>query len=92
MNVLLRLAKPLLLVLLLLASCARLNLAALHKDQVDVLASILAAQGKSTAPINDIEKQLNWQIALCNGLLAATLLAITGLVVYENKRPANQTH
>lgn len=56
MKLLLRLARPLLLVLVLLASCARLNLAALYHDQVEIGATALEAQGKSTAPVDNVEK------------------------------------
>ena len=85
----LRLAKPLMLVLLLFASCERLNLAALQKDQ-DVLATVVEVRGLSTAPLKRREAHLNRQINRCNALLLATLVAIMGLVVYERRRPTNQ--
>ena len=54
----LRLAKPLVLVLLLFASCERFNLAALQKDQ-DVLATVVAVRGLGTAPLKRREAHLN---------------------------------
>lgn len=86
---LLPLAKLLLIALLLFASFMRFNLAALQKDQ-DVLATVVEVRGLSTAPLQRRGSQLNRQINRCNALLLATLVAITGLVVYEHKRPANQ--
>jgi hypothetical protein len=89
MKLFLRLAKPLVLVLLLFASCERLNLAALQKDQ-DVLATVVEVRGLSTAALKRREAQINRQVNRCNALLLATLVAIAGVVVYEHKRPANQ--
>ena len=91
MKALLPLAKLLLIAFLLFASFMRVNLAALQKDQ-DVLATIVEVRGLSTAPLKRQEAQLKRQITRCNALLLATLVAITGLVVYEHKRPAKQTH
>ena len=89
MKLFLRLAKSLVLVLLLFASCERLNLAVLQKDQ-DVLATVVEVRGLSISLLKRREMQLNRQINRCNSLLLATLVAIAGLVVYEHKRPAYQ--
>ena len=90
MKILLRLAKPLLIGVLLLAAFERLNMAALYKDQ-DVLSTILEVEGRSTVPAEESKKQLERQITLCNALLVATIVAIIGIVVYETKRPADQS-
>lgn len=89
MKELLRLAKFLLIALLLLASFMRVNLTALQKDQ-DVLATVVEVRGLSTAPLKKREVQLNRQTNRCNALLLATLASITGLVVCERKRSMNQ--
>lgn len=87
MKVLLLLAKPLLLVLLLLAGCARLNLAALRKDQ-DVLATFAAVHGQNAAAVQEREQHLRRQISSCNAVLVATLVALAGLAVYDTQRSA----
>jgi hypothetical protein len=83
MKLFIRFTKPLLLGLLLLASCERVNLDALYHDQVDTLSSVLEAEGKSMAPLTPIENQLSRLITYCNALIVVSLLAITGLVVYS---------
>ena len=90
MRILLRLAKPLLIGVLLLAAFERLNMAALYKDQ-DVLSTILEVEGRSTVSAEESKKHLERQITLCNAFLVATIVAIIGIVVYETKRPANQS-
>ena len=90
MKILLCLAKPLLIGVLLLAAFGRLNIAALYKDQ-DVLSTILKVEGRSTVPAEESKKQLERQITRCNALLVATIVVIIGIVVYETKRPADQS-
>jgi len=90
MKILLRLTKPLLIGVLLLAACERLNMAALYKDQ-DVLSTILKVEGRSTVPAEESKKRLERQITCCNALLVASIVAIIGIVVYETKRPADQS-
>ncbi|WBO86719.1 hypothetical protein [Hymenobacter yonginensis] len=90
MKAFLPIAKLILIAFLLLASFMRVNLAALQKDQ-DVLTTVVEVRGLSTAPLKKRQAQLHRQSNGCNALIFATLAAITGLLVYEHRRSANQT-
>ena len=90
MKALLPLAKLLLIALLLFACFMRFNLAALHRDQSDVPSSFFETQGPMQAIVKSRLTKTNQQIARCNALMLVSVLILTGIAVYEHKRPANQ--
>ena len=88
MKLSLLLAKLLLISVLGLASFARVGWGAYRKDQSSGPPSFYATQGSLQTIVKGRIRDANQQITRCNILILGSVVALTGMVMYERKRAA----